>query len=124
MTEQEARNIAEPIVKEIVNCISSGRYELLCRFVTFSNGFTEDVMKELLEGYLKVNDLSHYDDYDGPFLGNRSQLDVYVFDNGKGFAVDYDLTTDGQPNDLTLQMRFFNDGNGGYNAFVDDCHVL
>ena len=81
-------------------------------------------MKELLEGYLKVNDLSHYDDYDGPFLGNRSQLDVYVFDNGKGFAVDYDLTTDGQPNDLTLQMRFFNDGNGGYNAFVDDCHVL
>ena len=124
MTEQEARNIAEPIVKEIVNCISSGRYELLCRFVTFSNGFTEDVMKELLEGYLKVNDLSHYDDYDVPFLGNRSRLDVYVFDNGKGFAVDYDLTTDGQPNDLTLQMRFFNDGNGGYNAFVDDCHVL
>ena len=50
-------------------------------------------------------------------------FDVYVFDSGKGFAVDYDLSTDGQPNDLTLQIRFFNNGNGGYNAFVDDCHV-
>jgi len=34
MTEQEAKNIAEPIVKEIVNCISSGQYEHICRFAT------------------------------------------------------------------------------------------
>ena len=124
MTEQEAKNIAEPIVKEIVNCISSGQYEHICRFATFNNGCSDVIMKEMLEEYLAVNGLSHYDEYDVPFIGNRSRLDVYVFDSGKGFAVDYDLSTDGQPNDLTLQIRFFNNGNGGYNAFVDDCHVL
>ena len=124
MTEQEAKNIAEPIVKEIVNCISSGQYERISRFATFSNGFSVAIMKELLEKNLTANELSHYDDYDVPFTGNSSQLDVYVFDNGEGFAVDYDLSTDGQPNDLTLQIRFFNNGNGGYNAFVDDYHVL
>ena len=124
MTEQEAKSIAGPIVKEIVNCISSGQYENVCRFAAFSNGFSDVIMKEMLEEYQTINGLSHYDEYDVPFTGNRPRIDVYVFDNGEGFAVDYDLSTDGQPNDLTLQIRFFNNGNGGYNAFVDDCHVL
>ena len=93
MTEQEAKNIAEPIVKEIVNGVSSGQYEHICRFATFNNGCSDVIMKEMLEGYLAVNVLSHYDEYDVPFIGNRSRLDVYVFDSGKGFAVDYDLST-------------------------------
>ena len=124
MTEQEAKSIAEPIVKEIVNCISSGEYEHICRFAKYNNGFTDNLIKELLEEYLTVNELTHYDNYDIPFTGNRSRLDVYVFDNENGFAVDYDMSTDGKPNDLTLQMQFLSDGNGGYEAFVDDCHVL
>ena len=124
MTEQEAKIIATPIVKEVVNCISSGKYELICKFAKFGDGFTADILKELLEEFQTANDLSHYDDYDVPFTGKGSRFYVYVFNNGKGFAVDYDLSTDGQPNDLTLQMEFFDDENGGYNAFVDDCHVL
>ena len=55
MTEQEAKNIAEPIVKEIVNCISSGQYEHICRFATFNNGCSDVIMKEMLKKNFLLN---------------------------------------------------------------------
>ncbi len=43
---------------------------------------------------------------------------------GEGFAVDYDLTTDGNPNDLTLQMEFRVDERSGITPVILDIHVL
>ena len=50
-------------------------------------------------------------------------VDFYTYRNGKGYAMDYDLTTDGQPNDLTLQVSFVK-AEKGYISSLDDLHTL
>ena len=39
-------------------------------------------------------------------------------------SVDYDFSTDGEVNDLTLQMRFVLCESGLFKAIIEDCHVL
>ena len=68
------------------------------------------------------------DTYDTPCKNGpdryHEQLNVFVYSDGRGFAVDYSLATNGEINDLTLQMEFLVDSNGNYNPFIEDCHVL
>ncbi|MBD5159820.1 MAG: hypothetical protein HDT23_06225 [Ruminococcus sp.] len=84
-------------------------------------------MEKFIEGCLELNELSHIDKYDVPCNFNPKyeyhQLKVYVYNNGKGFATDYDLTTDSEINDFTLQMEFlFTDK--GIKAYILDVHIL
>ena len=51
------------------------------------------------------------------------QLNFYHFNNGSGLAADYDLTSDGERNDLTLQMEFLYEG-GGLRPVLLDLHVM
>lgn len=47
-----------------------------------------------------------------------------IYRDGRGFSADYDLTTDGELNDLTLQMEFlFTDANTMNPIFLD-VHVM
>ena len=45
------------------------------------------------------------------------------WDNGSGLAVDYDLSSDGERNDLTLQMEFLYEGESLRPVFLD-LHVM
>ena len=131
MTEQEAKVLAEPIVKEVVNCMADGRYDLIPNHAEFKDErITIEDFKEWAEGYLKVNELSHYDKYG--VLNNfqpkydkslYDQFSVYLYNNGTGFQVDYDLTTDSEINDLTLSMEFLFFDNA-VKAYIVDIHVL
>ncbi|MDO4943792.1 MAG: hypothetical protein Q4E74_01170 [Ruminococcus sp.] len=51
------------------------------------------------------------------------QLNFYHYDNGSGFWADYDLTTDCELNDLTLQMEFLYDREN-LKARLIDLHVM
>ncbi|WP_051589049.1 hypothetical protein [Ruminococcus sp. NK3A76] len=131
MTEQEAKVLAEPIVKEIVDCMADGRYDLIPKYAGFQDETTTvDDFKEWAEGYLEDNELSHYDRYGVPNNFQPAydkslyhQFSVYLYNNGTGFEVDYDLTTDSKLNDLTLIMEFLFSDNG-IKANIVDIHVL
>lgn len=131
MTEQEAKVLAEPIVKEVVNCMADGRYDLIPNYAKFNDErITIEDFKRWAEEYLEANELSHYDKYGVPNnfqpkydKSLYQQFSVILYNNGTGFQVDYDLTTDSEINDLTLIMEFLFVENG-VNAYIDDIHVL
>ncbi len=43
--------------------------------------------------------------------------------DGRGYYMDYDLTTSGKINDLTIQIEFLKKADG-YIAVLDDLHTL
>ena len=51
------------------------------------------------------------------------EIDVFILRDGSGYCMDYDLTTDGEINDLTLQIEFLKKGDG-YIVSLDDLHTL
>lgn len=52
------------------------------------------------------------------------QFAVYIYDNGTGFAVEYDLITNSEGNDLTLMMAFLFDNHKEIQAYIKGIHVL
>ena len=62
---------------------------------------------------------------DDPALvkSQNQEIELFAFNDGSGYAMDYDLTTDGEINDLTLQVEFLKKGDG-YMVSLDDLHTL
>lgn len=62
---------------------------------------------------------------DDPARVKNKCPEVYFssFRDGSGYHMDYDLTTDGARNDLTIQVEFLKEKNG-YTAVLDDLHTL
>lgn len=127
MNEHEAERLAEPVVKEIVNCISEKRYSDIGKYAEFK-GISLSDFEELIEGFLKINELPYMDRFEVPCTFHPQyeyhQLHCIVYSDGRGFHVDYDLTTDGELNDLTLQMDFLFTESGSLAAKVLDAHVM
>lgn len=128
MLKQEAEKIVKPIIKAVVDCIADKRYEDLHLYAEFKDGNSLEIFKECTEGFLKINNLPHFDRYGVPYNLSPNpeyrQLNVYVYNNGTGFAVDYDFTTEGEINDLTLQMEFLFTEFDKIKAYILDAHVL
>jgi len=132
MTESQAKISAEPVVKAVVNCMADGNYQNLPEYAEFTEGDSPELFQKFADEYLKLNDLSHFDHYDvpcnfNPHYQNGSEyhkFEVFLWKNNKGFSIDYDLTTDGDLNDLTLQMDFFFQENHTLRAVITDIHVL
>ncbi len=53
----------------------------------------------------------------------NQRVDLFVFRDGRGYRMDYDLTTNGEINDLTLQVEFLKEKDG-YVVALDDLHTL
>ncbi len=53
----------------------------------------------------------------------NKRVDLFVFRDGRGYHMDYDLTTNGEINDLTLQVEFLKEKDG-YVVALDDLHTL
>ncbi|MBR2402010.1 MAG: hypothetical protein IKB01_04450 [Lachnospiraceae bacterium] len=50
-------------------------------------------------------------------------VDIYRYNDGSGYGMDYDLTTDGASNDLTIQIDFLKQEEG-YLVVLEDLHTL
>lgn len=130
LEKEEAARIVEPVIKDVVNCIADKRYQDLSLYVVFQKdgGLTIEILKECIEGYLDLNKLPYIDRFDVPCVFRPCyeyrQLEIYIYNNGTGFAADYGLTTDGELNDLTLQMEFLLAESNKIEAFILDAHVL
>lgn len=127
MNKQEAEQLAKPVVKEIVNCISEKRYADIEKYAEFEDLSLSD-FTELIEGFLEINELPYMDRFEVPCTFNPQyeyhQLSCIIYNDGSGFHVDYDLTTDGDLNDLTLQMDFLFTESGALLVKVLDAHVM
>ena len=57
-------------------------------------------------------------------IKNENQI-IYMnsYNDGSGYWMDYDLTTDGELNDLTVQIAFLKQKEG-YSVVLDDLHAL
>lgn len=117
MLEKECVDIATPVVENVVNQMAKNDYESLVDSV---GNTTEDLadLKDWVNGFLQLNELSGIDAY-GVACNfhpqyDYHQLSVYPYDDESGFSVDYDLTTDGERNDLTLQLEFKKQENGSF----------
>lgn len=62
---------------------------------------------------------------DDPVQVKYKQQDLFfgAFRDGSGYYLDYDLTTSGEPNDLTIQVEFLKEKDG-YLAVLEDLHTL
>lgn len=62
---------------------------------------------------------------DDPLITKCEKRSVYVseYKNGSGYHMDYDLSTDGKQNDLTLSFEFLK-ATDGYYVSVLDLHTL
>lgn len=51
------------------------------------------------------------------------RIDLFTFRDGRGYRMDYDLTTNGEINDLTIQVEFLKEKDG-YMVVLDGLHTL
>lgn len=78
---------------------------------------------------LKEVTFDHFDDGKYPEITSPDdvveeiQNEVYEFDDGSGWSVDYKLPLNGVVSDFTLQFKFII-RKGNLKVILDDCHVL
>jgi len=53
----------------------------------------------------------------------NQRIDLFTISNGGGYRMDYDLTTNGEINDLTIQVEFLKEKDG-YIVVLDGLHTL
>lgn len=61
---------------------------------------------------------------DPAMVKNKCQDACFMpFNDGRGYCMEYDLTTNGAENDLTIQIEFVKESDG-YSVIFDDLHTL
>jgi hypothetical protein len=104
--------------REIVDAIAEGNYNLVFIKVDETRNWDISLLSEVIESFKEDNDIEKIDKYDvectfKPNYPNGSkykQEDIFLFNDNSGFGYEYNLTTNGEPNDLVLNMEFLFEG--------------
>lgn len=108
-------------VKKLVNALAEQDYDGFYQMLDTSVWTLED-LKEFASLNLDMG-VDAYGAYDEPCcLPDRVDF-LYEFDDETGFAVEYDLTTNGECNDWTLQLEFLYAGDF-LKVGLEDIHIL
>ena len=127
--ENQAREIAE----KIINAIACGNY-VLVEEITDNMGewdWDAEGLGEFIETFKSDNELECFDKYEVVCNfnvvykdGSRyEQEKFYHLNDGTGFRYEYDFTTNGDLNDLTLMLNFIYRDDFIEVGF-EDVHVL
>lgn len=54
---------------------------------------------------------------------SEQRISIQQYNDGSGYHMDYDLTTDGELNDLTIQVEFLKHGID-YSVSLEDLHTM
>ena len=127
MDRQTAEQKAIDILKQVVDALAEKRYEDIPKLAEMEH-WTPEMLRDHVAEHLQLCGLSRMDGWTeeraaSPTNPRYQQLNFYHFNNGSGLAADYDLTSDGERNDLTLQMEFLYEG-GGLRPVLLDLHVM
>lgn len=123
MDRQTAEQKAIKILKQVVDALAEKRYGDIPKLAEMEN-WTPEMLRGHVAEHLRLCSLSRMDGWSeervtSPTNPCYQQLNFFHFNNGSGFAVDYDLASDGERNDLTLQMEFLYEGEGLRAVFLD-----
>lgn len=117
----EAEKIIE-VIKKILKAIHLKKYEEIMDCVDESEVDDLNEMFECVEKSLEYNGFGSIDEYGAACnfypQYEYSQLYIYEYDNNSGFAVDYQMTSDSELVDLTLQLEFLYTKSGLKTVFV------
>ena len=127
MDRTRAEQEAVAILKGVVDAIAGARYADVSK-LTEMEVWTPDLLREHVEEHLRLCGLPCIDPWTeermtSPTNPCYQQLNIFHYNNGSGLAVDYDLSSDGERNDLTLQMEFLYEGESLRPVFLD-LHVM
>ena len=128
LEESGLPKLAEPYVQRIVDLLAAKKYAEIPQQAELTNNWTVEDLQEFAEGFLADSDLPYFDKFGVPCDFNPQyeyyQLNCFLYDDGTGFHVDYDLTTDGELNDLTLQLDFWFQPDNTLKVCFYDVHVM
>ncbi|GFZ30404.1 hypothetical protein CSC2_09300 [Clostridium zeae] len=104
--------------REIVDAIADSNYTTVFEKVDEANDWNATLLSDAIEHFKEDNDLQKIDKYDVPCTFNPKysdgskymQEDIYIYNDNSGFGYEYQLTTDGEPNDLILSLQFLFEG--------------
>ena len=117
----EAEKIIE-VIKKILKAIHLKKYEEIMDCVDELEVDDLNEMFECVEKSLEYNGFGSIDEYGAACnfypQYEYSQLYIYEYDNNSGFAVDYQMTSDSELVDLTLQLEFLYTKSGLKTVFV------
>ena len=117
----EAEKIIEVITK-ILKAIHLKKYEEIMDCVDKSEVDDLNEMFECVEKTFEYNGFGCIHEYGAACNFHPqyeySQLSIYEYDNHSGFAVDYQMTSDSELVDLTLQLEFLYTKSGLKIVFV------
>lgn len=108
-------------VEDALEILSMGKYEDF--LVLFDSSRLQE--KDLILALRYLDETRPVLKIDNPKTTtcDDSRCDLIPFKDQSGYTMDYDLTTDGVSNDLTIQIEFRLSGTG-YKAILEDLHVL
>ena len=104
------------VLKKILRAIRLNNYSEIIDCVDGSEVTDVKELLEYINESLQLNDFDKIDEYvvECNFHPNYeySQLQVYEFNDQTGFAVEYQMTSDSELVDLTLQLEFLYQEDG------------
>ena len=109
-------------VEKAIGILAKGKYRDFLAAFDSSRILTEQDLIFALQYLDETRPVLKIDD---PTLvkSQNQEIELFTYNDGSGYSMDYDLTTDGEKNDLTLQIEFLKKGNG-YIVSLDDLHTL
>lgn len=114
--KEEYRQRVTSIISSILDAMHNERYENIVDVVDESEVSDMNEVYEFVRGTLEMNGFSTIDKYGVPCNFHPqyeySQMNFYEYDDGSGFVVDYDLTSESELVDLVLQLKFLYTDNG------------
>lgn len=105
MINKSFRKQHENTITELLKAINEKNYMHLSEVIESEEGQLQG-LAEYFEEYLEDMEYETIDLYRTPCLQNIRQEIIYEHDDGKGFAVDYYLTSEGDIIGLCLNLRY------------------
>ena len=109
-------------VEKALGLLAQEKYSEFLSAFDSSRILTEQELLFALQYLVETRPVLKIDD-PAQVKSQNQEIDLFTFNDGSGYSLDYDLTTDGEINDLTLQVEFLKKGNG-YMVSLDDLHTL
>lgn len=104
------------VVTQILKAFHSKEYGTIMSYVDESKDGDLATLFECVESTLSENGFDAIDEYGTPCNFHPqyeySQLSLYEYNDNTGFTVDYDMTSNSELIDLTLQLEFLYTDNG------------
>ena len=111
LLNESHRALAIETVKNILHVLHEKRYQDLPFCVDEMEWADTDEIRECIQGTLELNDFDTFDEYGVPCTFQpeyeyHHEVMFFEYNDGSGFAVDYELTSVGELTYLCLQLKF------------------